>query len=310
MNSLWDEVVSGKIIKFLTEIEGTQTKVPVTIIGGTADGPSVLITTGIHGSEFPATAAAIELGSELQPADIKGRLIMLHPVNTRGFQARVSMIMPEDGFNLNRAFPGDPEGRASFKLAWWLTGLSDKADFYLDLHSGDLYEELTPYVYYPGNAEEKVVETSRAAAMVLDMPYMVRSGAATGAYNSAALRGTPSLLLERGGAGFCRDEEIALYKQDIRSLLIHLGMMSGQPTTTAGPRELTKVIYLESKYNACWRSAVSPGQKLEAGMLLGRTFDFFGNIIAEYRAEMEGVVLYQLYPLSTNPGDVLVAYGA
>jgi len=311
MNTLWTELKPGHKKQQMVRVEGTELSVPLTALSGASDGPAALITTGVHGSEYPATAAIIELSQELQAAELSGRLIMIHPLNVGAFKNRLSTIMPEDGTNLNRVFPGDPAGSFSARVAWWLTGLSDQADFYLDLHSGDLFEELTPYVYYPGQAEEAVVEKSRAAAQVLDMPYLVRSNALTGAYNSAARRGTPSLLIERGGAGFCHAEEVKLYKRDVLNLLKHMGLMKGEPIAPKeGPREMTKVIYLESKHEACWRSEVSLGQAVRQGQTLGRVFDFFGQVIEEYQAEMDGVVLYQLRTLATNPGDVLTAYGA
>lgn len=310
MQTLWADLKPGDKTEKMVEIQGTWLAVPVTALSGTAERPSVLITTGIHGSEYPGTAAMIELGRELRPEDLKGRLAMIHPVNVGAFKHRVSAIMPEDGLNLNRVFPGDPQGSISSRAAWWLTALSDEADFFIDLHSGDLFEELTPYAYYPGQAENEVVEKSRAMARVLDVPYIVRSGALTGAYNSAARRGTPSLLIERGGAGFCRSEEVALYKKDILNLLKHLGLLKGKPTPPrAEPRELDNVIYLESKHEALWRPKVSVGQWIRRGQILGRVFDFFGRTITEYQAEMDGVVLYQLRSLSTNPGDILTAYG-
>lgn len=310
MKTLWTNLQPGDKKEKIVEIQETGLAVPVTALGGSTQGPSVLITTGIHGSEYPGTAAMIELGRELRPEDLTGRLIMIHPINVGAFKHRLSMIMPEDGLNLNRVFPGDLQGSISSRVAWWLTALSDEADFFLDLHSGDLFEELTPYVYYPGQAASDVVEKSRAMARVLDVPYMVRSNALTGAYNSAARRGTPSLLIERGGAGFCRSEEVARYKNDILNLLKYLALMKGKPTPPrAAPRELNNIIYLESKHEALWRSEVSAGQWVKRGQILGRVFDFFGRTIEEYQAETDGVVLCQLYTLSTKPGDILTAYG-
>lgn len=297
--------------QFPAEVPGTDLRLPATVLIGRSAGPTVLLTTGIHGCEYPGTLAVIELAHELDPGQLSGRLIMIHPVNTPAFQARVSTIVPQDGRNLNRQFPGDPGGSLSKKLAWWITGLQDEADFYLDLHSGDLYEELTPYAYYPGRADERVVRAAREAALVLDVPYLVKSGATTGAYNSAAWRGTPSLLIERGGAGLCRRAEVDLYKKDVVNVLRHLELWSGAAEKKSPPPvELTNVVYLESANHGCWQATVAVGERVEKGQPLGTVFDFFKNVVAAYTAEQSGVVLYQLCALSTNPGDVLMAYGA
>lgn len=80
------------------------------------------------------------------------------------------------------------------------------------MHSGDIHEELHPYVYYPGLPNNEISEKSREVAKILDMEFMVRSMATTGAYNCAAISGIPSLLIERGGAGLCLREDIEAYK--------------------------------------------------------------------------------------------------
>lgn len=313
MKVSWEAMEKGQKLQFMSTVTGTDLQVPVTTVAGVEDGPKILITAGIHGSEYPGIKAIMELAQELDPSTIRGQLLMLHPVNLQALRQRVGMIMPQDGINLNRAFPGDFTGSSSFKMAWWLTQLSDQADFYLDLHSGDLFEELTPYVYYPANADAVVNKASREAALVLDVPYLVPSRSTTGAYNSAALRGTPSLLVERGGAGYCREDEVKAYKQDIVNVLKHLNVLDGPlKIRSHQPVDLEKVIYLTitEEQDACWQSAVTPGQKILAGQILGRTWDIFGNPLHVYQAEMDGVVLYHLYPLATARGDVLVAYGA
>ena len=297
------------LVQMMTKVEGTHLKMPLSVLTGGEKGPTVLVTTGIHGSEYPGTLAMIELLREIDPPAVRGRIIALHPVNTQAFQARVAMILPEDGVNLNRVFPGRPGGGASERVAWRVTEFQDLADFYLDLHSGDLYEELTPYVYFPGRGEEAVIEASRRAALVLNVPYMVRSTASTCAYNSAALRGTPSLLLERGGAGSCARTDVDLYKKDLLNLFRHLEVMPGQPEMPpAPPAELTQVIYLESGRNALWRCRVSAGEQVKAGQLLGEMCDYFGNVLETFEAERDGVILYRLNALSANAGDILAAY--
>ena len=74
------------------------------------------------------------------------------------------------------------------------------ADYYIDLHSGDEYEDLTPFVYYAGKGEKEVIEVSRKMAQHVDVPYMVRSNVESGgSYNYAASCGIPSILIERYG---------------------------------------------------------------------------------------------------------------
>lgn len=151
-------------------VPDTSTSIPVTIINGKEDGPTLLITAGIHGGEYPGIAAAMELGRDVSPEDVSGCLILMHPVNIQGFWARREFIVPEDGKNLNRVFPGTPLGTLADKTAYLLSSnFFTIADYYVDLHSGDIHESLVPYVYYPGQPTPEVEKASRSMAIVLDV---------------------------------------------------------------------------------------------------------------------------------------------
>ena len=90
-------VERGHKLRTFLPVPDTNVKIPLTIINGCEDGPTLLITAGIHGGEYPGIAAAMELGRDIEPADVHGILIMMHPVNIQGFWARREMIVPEDG---------------------------------------------------------------------------------------------------------------------------------------------------------------------------------------------------------------------
>lgn len=308
MNSNGLEAAPGKV-QDLIKIEGTHVKIPMTVITGEKSGPTVFVTTGLHGSEYPGTMAMIELALELEPALVSGRLIAFHPVNSQAFWTRISSILPEDGADLNRVFPGRPDGGVSEKTAWRVTEFQDLADFYLDLHSGDLYEDLSPFACCPLTGSSEVTEVSRQAARLLNVGYLTGTDRLTGAVGSAASRGTPALLINRGGGGQCRREDVDLYKKDVLNLFKHFGLLAGQPDPPASPpRELGKTTYLEAGLNALWQPLVSVGQEVRPGQPLGRLFDFFGKTVATFQAEHEGVVLCCLRTLAANAGDVLVVY--
>lgn len=304
-------VERGQKYRGYLPIPATDVKIPLTVINGNEDGPTLLITAGIHGGEYPGVAAAMELGRALAPEDIRGCLIFLHPVNVQAFWDRRAFIVPADGKNLNRAFPGDANGTLSQKTAHLLRStLFPLADFYADLHSGDLHEELHPYVYYPGLPNEEIAAKSKAVAEVLDMQYMVRSTATSGAYNCAALSGLPSILIERGSAGLCPREDIDAYKSDLRRILHKLGIASlPVPPRQHSPRDVVDVIYLEAAEAGCWLPCVKRGDAVQQGQILGEMVDIFGEPLATHRAAQDGVVLYICSTLAAPKDTVLIAYG-
>lgn len=285
-------------------------EMPVTLINGKHEGKTILITGGIHGCEYPAIQTAIELANELNPEEIAGRLMIIHPVNTSAFKQKISAFVPEDCKNLNRVFPGSREGTLSEQIAHFIsTECQQQADFYLDLHGGDLYELSTNFVYYPGIAEPDIIEKSKEVAAILDVKYMVKSGATTGAYNSAAIRGIPSLLIERGGRGLWSREEIEAYKGDVQSILKYLKVLNGELQKNQSPINITKAIYLEAEVTGCWYPDVEAGQLIRKGQRLGIIKDFFGQVVRIYEAQMDGVVLYMTISLSVEENEPLVAYG-
>ena len=92
------------------------------------------------------------------------------------FENRHGSLCRATGENLNRLFPGKKEGTTYEKLAYAVVEeLQKVADFYIDLHSGDDYEKLTP-VYYAGKAAPEVMKISRQMAEQVDVPYMVKIG--------------------------------------------------------------------------------------------------------------------------------------
>ena len=285
-------------------------QMPVTIVNGCHEGKTVLITSGIHGGEYPGIQTGIQLARELSPQQVHGAVVFIHPVNVSAFVTRSKQVMPEDGQNLNRAFPGNNMGTITHRTAYALTrDFQSLADFYLDLHGGDLDELVTPYVYYPGVAEKSVIAASRAAACLVDVSYMVRSNATTGAYNYAAIQGVPSLLIERGGSGLWSHEEVEAYKKDVTNVLRHLHVLEGEPFVPKEPKEITNAIYLDADFSGCWYPCVQVGQTLKKGDKLGEITDYFGNVQKAYDTPCDAVVLYITVTLGIEQGHPLLALG-
>lgn len=283
---------------------------PATLICGRQPGMTALITAQIHSGEYPGTPAIIRTALEIDPAQLKGNLILVHCVNTSGFWARSNGRLPEDGANLNGCYPGRADGTPGERIAdYFVKELFPHIDFLLDLHSGGQQEPLTPCLFFP--CHKKVRAQSLSAAAVLDIPYLIESSASTGEYSyAAAYMDIPGLLLERGHCGSCHENWIHAYQRDIRLLLQHMGMYDfGESHATCKKTVYHKTIYMTAGEQGLWYPAIQENQRVEQGQLLGHTEDFFGRPLAEYRAEAEGTVFYYTSGLSVLPGSPLVAYG-
>lgn len=304
-------VLPGEKMSGYAGVLDTNFKMPITVINGSKEGKTVVITSGIHGGEYPCIETAIELAQEIDSKQISGQLIIIHPVNTSAFWSRISYIVPEDGKNINRLFPGNENGTVSDKISYVITTeYQDRADFYIDIHGGDIHEQLPPYVYYPGIGNCDVVAKSRAAAEVLNTHYIVKSSAVTGAYNSCAIRGIPSLLIELGGRGLWNKEEVDFYKQNIINLLKFLGMLKGEIVLTEKKAyEITKAEYIDAKKSGCWYPAVGLEERVKKNQKIGVIKDVFGNVLEEVYAEYDSIILFITVSLAISAGEPIITYG-
>ena len=283
--------------------------IPATLVNGAFPGRTLLITAGVHSGEYPGVVSAIRLARELDPAEIHGRLILLPCVNRSGFYARSDALVPEDGGNLNAIFPGSPTGTCSERIAhWFVREILPQADFVADLHSGGMQEDLTSCLFYPGGSA--VEAASLAAARATGIPLLVRSSNRRGipGYASHVLN-IPGLLLERGGMGRCDPDWVSSYLDDLRRLMLHLGLLPGAAAPSCEKTVFRNAVYLTSGETGLWYPAVEPGRQVEPGQLLGCTEDLFGETLHSYRAEAAGTVLYHTTALSVREGMPLVAYG-
>lgn len=287
-------------------------QLPAVIIRGKKPGKTVLITGGIHAGEYVGIQAAIELAEGLKAEEIAGTVILIKVVNVPAFENRTGSLGFTDGKNLNRVFPGRAKGTEMEQLAWALTQeVFPKADYYIDLHSGDDYEQLTPYVYYAGAAADTVVEMSRNMAKQTDVPYMVRSAvAAGGAYNYAASIGIPGILLERGGMGGWSLEEVTATRRDVLNVLRYLGVCQ-EPGEYRKyyPLEVRDVTYQAASFQGCWYPLKAVGELIKEGEVLGYVRDYEGNILETSLAQYDGVLLFQTGSLQVVEDGPMIAYG-
>jgi len=253
---------------------------------------------------------AIRLAQRLQPEKISGCVAIVHPVNTTAFQARMQYYGPLDGKNLNRVFPGKALGTVSERIAYTIsTELFAQADFYMDLHGGDIHEELVPFALYPSAAHEDVVKVSREAAERVGVSYVVGSASTTGTFGSLAARGVPGILIEIGQCGRWSEEEVAQYIRGVDNVLRRLGVLDGTCQRFGPVTFLEKMNGVSAGQSGCWYSHVKPGDLVSGGQKIGEIRDYFGELLGEYFAPVAGTVLYAITSLAISAGDPLAAIG-
>jgi predicted deacylase len=288
---------------FIRPIDGVE--IPFAIIEGEKPGPCLLVTAGVHASEYCSIEAALRL-MKRSPAGLAGTILVLPILNMSGFGRRSIYVMPQDGRNLNRMFPGKPDGSVSERLADWLvTKVYPQADAYLDLHGGDLSEALQPFTLFPRDSEE-----SKALAIAFGLPVAISAGGEGYTINAAGRLGVPSIIAEVGGNGIWDEASVDELTAGIDRVLHHLGMAdrSGYPPPEATPRIVTMWVPAATA-DGLWYPLRQLGDAVAAGDVLGEIRDVFGTVLETVKARDDGVLLYKLSSLAVNRGEALLGTG-
>ena len=301
--------------------------IPVTVVRNGA-GPTALLTGANHGDEYEGAVALFDLARSLRADQVTGRVIIVPAMNYPAFQAGTRNSPINQG-NLNRLFPGRPDGTVTQKIADYFTRtLLPLADLVMDLHSGGKTLDFVPFAaahILPDKAQE---ERCFAAVAAFAAPYAMRMREidAVGMYDTTAEeQGKIFVTSELGGGGTGRAETIAIAKRGIRNLLRHTGILPGiLPGIPPGAGEAEggsrPSRRLDMPSADCFRFAedsglieacVDLGQPVRAGDLLARIHPIgrTGAAPAEYRAALDGILVARHFPGLVKAGDCLAVVG-
>jgi hypothetical protein len=288
--------------------------VPVVELRGAADGPRLCLLAGIHGCEYSSIDAVRRFARECDESKLAGSVTAVPFASPTSFAARSPFVVPEDGKNLNRCFPGDRYGSFGEALAELLfRELIAPSDVLLDLHGGDMVEALEPFALYD---ESPVEERARSVALAFGLPYVVRSSRADAPVagstcGAAAEAGIPAVIAEVGGRGLLEQDAVDLHLRGIRNVLRELDMLPGDPEPPPWPqRQVGRFVWLRCKRAGWWAAAVDAGAEVKAGDLLGRVEDAYGDEIEPVEAPEDGVVLFITSSPAVSDDGLLLGLGA
>jgi uncharacterized protein len=289
----------------------TTAEIPLTLVNGTRPGPRVVITAGVHGGEFTGIDAATRLASRLEPHGMTGQVVICPVANPPAVYDGRLGTSPIDGVNINRVFPGNPEGSPTERLAAWLFAtVVDGADAYVDLHSGRIDEMLRDFVGYRLTGTPEVDARAADMARVVGIEDVIVGLTATdgNSHAAAARRGIPAIIVERGQLGE-RDPEVA--EQLVDQLLGLLGFLVDGTTLEPTPiREWVWVASTTADATGLWYPEFTAGTDVTEGQLIGRVVDPAGGHEHKVHAPATGRIFYGMRGLTVVPGTALAAFAA
>ncbi len=285
---------------------------PAFVARGARDGPHLALIAGVHGCEYSSIAAVTRFMTELDTTELAGSITAVPVVSMQSFRRRSPFVVPEDGKNLNRCFPGTYDGTYTDALARAIfETLIEPADVLVDLHGGDLVEALEPFAIYTASPVE---ERAREMAIAFGLPYVVREvpdGALGGmTCGAAASAGIPAIIAEAGGCGQLEESAVRLLVDGVRNVLRSLEMLPGPGLPPrADMRAVGGYDWVYGSAAGWWEPAVSAGDEVGEGGLLGRLRTLHGGLIAEVRARRAGVVLFLTTSAAVAENGLLLGLG-
>jgi uncharacterized protein len=283
--------------------------VPCFELRGRRDGPRVSIVGGVHGCQYSSIAAVIRVMRSSDESELAGTVVGVPVVSLESFRARSPFVVPVDGRNLNRSFPGARDGSYTERLAADIFDqLIEPADALLDLHGGDLVEALEPFALYDAGAVEA---RSRELALAFGMGYVIREdGGLSGTTSAAAAAaGVPAVTAEAGGIGQLSEAAVALLADGARNALRVAGSLPGDAPPPRS-RTVRRFVWLRCAHEGFWAAAVAAGEAVRAGAPLGTVSDLYGDVLEEVRAPEDGVVLFLTTSAAVGADGLLLGLGA
>ncbi|WP_208988048.1 MULTISPECIES: N(2)-acetyl-L-2,4-diaminobutanoate deacetylase DoeB [unclassified Pseudovibrio] len=289
--------------------------IPITVIKN-GEGPTALLTGANHGDEYEGPVVLQELTVALKPEDVTGRIIIVPAFNFPAFMAG-TRTSPIDRGNLNRSFPGRPDGTPTEKIAdYFQRYLLPLTDVAVDFHSGGKTLDFVPFAaahILEDKSNEKACFDAMAA---FNAPYSVQLLEIDniGMYDTAVeSMGKVLVTTELGGGGTATAKTIGIARKGLRNVLIQFGILQGE-------KQLESSVNLGMPGADCftfceqgglYEPMVDLGDPVGEGDIVARVWpmDRTGVEPTRYHAKRSGILISRHFPGLIKSGDCAAVIG-
>ena len=293
--------------------------IPIVVIRN-GRGPTAFFMSGNHGDEYEGQVALCNLAKALKPEAITGRVILLPAANYAAAMAG-RRVSPIDDLNLNRIFPGDPDGTVTQQIAYYIEHeLMPMADIFCDLHSGGSSLMYVPSALIKRSTDPARQEKLAAALEAFASPHAYMAAGGPGgdatASGGADRKGVIALGTELGGTGTVTPGALRIAERGLRNLLVHVGILPERERVAGdGPTRVLDVggqdYYSYASEDGVFEPVAQLGDMVEGGQLAARIHFPERPWLppAEIRFQRAGFVLCKRVPGRTARGDCLYHLG-
>src|SRR6056297_671535 len=296
----------SKIIKYNDDI-----RVPILRVVGKKKGPKIVITGGIHGCEYSPIKAIYKIYEMLIAEKIKGEITLIPIFDLKGFEARKMFNCPIDNKNINRVFPGKKTGSFSEILVYNIfNDYIKQADYYIDLHSADLIEDMIPFIEVHQSGNKDIDERSFKLAEhygIKDITIKRSKGKVNDmgqSYSTSAENGVTSILANAGKIRGSEGENIHVH--GLYNILKYTGNISGNANKVEDIVYYDPPVHIKSKAKGIFISNLNPGDFIKKGEKVGDILDYTGNMKYSVKAPTGGKILLINVSLAVNEDSLLI----
>lgn len=289
---------------------------PITVLRN-GDGPTALLFGGNHGDEYEGQVALRKLAATLTPDDIDGRVIIIPSLNLPAARAG-RRVSPLDEGNLNRSFPGRPDGTPTQKTAdYLLRHILPMGNVIVDVHSGGRTLDFLPFAASHELPDRHQQDRCAAARDAFGAPYalLLREMDGGGMLDGEAeALGAVFVTTELGGGGTISRRTMEIAERGLRNVLAHTGILKTPPPEQTASIELAMPdddCYVVSESEGLVEPCADLGDTLTRGQPVARVWDVTRSGVppVEYTAKRDGVLIGRHFPGLVRMGDCLACFG-
>ncbi|MCY3781547.1 MAG: succinylglutamate desuccinylase/aspartoacylase family protein [Chloroflexi bacterium] len=270
--------------------------IPLHIVNGASDGPTLVVQAGASGLEIEPSLILPHVVKELDPAQIKGTLILAPLMNTSGFEfAQIKSVF--DDKHLNHLGRGSADGTISEQLvdAYYQAAIA-KADALIDIRTGSQWS----YHHFAAVYGSGAVDESNALAIALRLPHVLLDRSSDGSMaEEAANDGIATVTAYIGGGPGLRDyrdQDLGRMRNAVLNAMRHLGMLEGALESDVDKVTVINrhtMIKQTGERGFVLMNKHLRGKHVEAGDLLGIVrHPFSGETVQEIRAPRAGIMVH------------------
>lgn len=287
-------------------------RIPVAVASG-GTGPTLLVTGGNHGDEYEGQIAAMNLMRGLDSQAMQGRVIAIPFLNLPAVLAG-KRTSPIDGGNMNRSFPGDPDGTITQMIADFVTqAILPLADTVVDIHSGGRTLNFSPFACIHNLDDRQQFDTAKAALMAFAAPIslVLTELDARGMLDTTVEdMGKTFISTELGGGGTATASTVRIAANGLERVIAYMGIAEASPQAAQTPQTRFMDTSAEGAFTMSDDEGILEmmadlGDWVDAGQPLGRVHDIHRPDRAPeiYRAQSDGLLIGRHHPGLVGYGD-------